>query len=133
MPGPFGPGGAISGSSTYRWAINAKWLLYSSQLDLPGMGAYVVHGGVSYNHQTEKYDAFAANSLGNLIVYEGEWQENSPLMFLSVHPEPAGSARVRYQINPDGSITFTSEKRMPDGQFEAYFQTDMQRVEETTS
>ncbi len=127
MPGPFGPGGSISGVSTYEWAINGKWLLYTSQLNLPGMGLYVVHGGVSYNSQIGIYAAYAANSLGNLIVYDGEWTDKAILTFINTYPKPTESARVSYQINPDGTITFTSDRRMEDGEFETYFRTDMQR------
>ena len=45
--GPLGPGGAISGSTTYRWDIGNVWLTYKSQLELSGLGKYEVSGGVA--------------------------------------------------------------------------------------
>lgn len=128
QPGAFGPGGAIGGSTTYKWAVGGRWLQYTSRLELPGMGRYEVHGGVAYNDASKKYDAYAANSLGALMVYEGEWMDGNRLLFLLSYPAPAGRARISYTIQPDGSIQMDSERLLDNGEFETYFQTIMKPV-----
>jgi hypothetical protein len=122
-PGPFGPGGPVSGGSSYRWDVGGKWLLYVSRLQLPGLGDYEVHGGVAYNSRASRYDAYAINSLGNLLVYEGEWTDDATLLFSLVHPQSQGRARVVYRTFPDGSFTMTSESAPEKGDFVPYFET----------
>ena len=116
LPGPTGPGGPVSGSTSYRWGNGGKWLLYTSRLNLPVVGAYEVHGGVIWNSHRGKYDAYAANSLGNLMVYEGEWADDATLVLTLVHPKP-GAARVVYRKLPDGVFGMTSENVSADGEF----------------
>lgn len=130
LPGPFGPGGVTHGRTTYRWQVGGKWLVYTSRMAIPGVGEYEVHGGVTFNGQTGKYDAFAANSLGNLIVYEGVWTDRTTLVFAHTHPPPAGRSRIVYHTLDDGSIHMSSERVTEDGGYEAYFQTKMTRVQE---
>lgn len=124
-PGPFGPGGEITGKTLYKWAVGHKWLQYISRLELPGMGEYVVQGGVVYNDRTGKYDAYAANSLGNLMVYEGEWVNETTLVFLHTHPLPVGRARIVYRILPEGAIRMESDRLKENDKFETYFETKM--------
>ncbi|MBN1580295.1 MAG: NUDIX hydrolase [Anaerolineae bacterium] len=38
-------------------------------------GNLVVHGGVAFSKQNRKYDAYAVNTLGSLLVYEGAWAD----------------------------------------------------------
>jgi hypothetical protein len=128
VPGPFGPGGKVTGSTTYQWGVGGKWLLYTSQLDLPGLGRYEVHGGVTFNSQGRRYDAFAANSLGNLMIYRGEWSDDETLVFTLTHPEPAGRARVVYHMLPGGPIKMRSEQRADGGDFKVYFETELVRT-----
>ncbi len=110
-PGPFGPGGSVTGETIYHWDVGGRWLLYTSRLNLPQMGAYEVHGGVAYDSQAAKYAAFAVNSLDNLLVYDGEWTDDVTLVFTLVHPPPVGRARVIYRKLPNGSFTMTSGGR----------------------
>jgi hypothetical protein len=123
--GPFGPGGEISGCSVYRWDLGKAWLTYKSELDLPGFGAYEVSGGFSFDVKRTCYIAFAANSMGNLLTYDGHWENDSSLIFLQVFPLPGGLARVRYLRSEDGTVRMFSEKRSEAGDFEAYFETTM--------
>lgn len=126
-PGPFGPGGAATGETSYRWGVGGRWLLYSSRLELPGVGEYHVHGGVAYNHRGGRYDAYAINSFGNLLVYEGRWADAATLVFTLVHPRSHVSARVVYRRLPDGSITMRSEHASAEGELVPYFETSMVR------
>lgn len=128
LPGPFGPGGATHGRTTYRWQVGGKWLVYASHMAIPGMVTYEVHGGVTFNNQTGRYDAFAANSLGNLIVYEGVWTDRTTLVFTRTHPPPVGRSRIVYHVLDDGAIHMSSERVTEGGGYEAYFQTKMIRV-----
>lgn len=121
LPGPFGPGGPTTGRTGYHWGVGGKWLLYTSCLELPGLGMYEVHGGVSYNSRTGKYDAYAINSLGNLLVYEGEWTDDVTLTFALIHPKSDG-ARVVYRKLPDGSIGMAAENASADGTFVPYYE-----------
>jgi hypothetical protein len=126
-PGAFGPGGPTTGETRYRWDVGGKWLLYQSRLELPGLGGYEVHGGVAYNARTGKYDAFAVNSLGNLLVYEGVWTDDTTLAFTLVHPPADSLSRVVYRKLPD-AFTMASETTTGDGEFVAYFNTDFRRA-----
>ena len=38
LPGPFGPEGAITGSTEYQWAVGDKRLQFTTRLDLPDLG-----------------------------------------------------------------------------------------------
>jgi hypothetical protein len=126
--GSFGPGGATTGRTMYRWRVGGKWLLYTSHMDIPGMGSYVVHGGVAFNGQTGQYDAFAINNLGNLMAYEGTWTDQATLVFTLIHPPPGGRSRVIYRTLSDGSMRMRSEQRTDSGDFRAYFETEMTRL-----
>jgi len=126
-PGPFGPGGPVTGSTSYRWDVGGKWLLYVSRLQLPGLGGYEVHGGVAFNGRAGRYDAYAINNLGNLLVYEGEWTDDATLLFALVHPRSQGRARVVYHRVPDGSFKMTSENAPEEGDFAPYFETSFAR------
>jgi hypothetical protein len=128
-PGPFGPGGEITGSTSYGWGVGGKWLQYESHLELPGFGNYEVQGGVAFNPQTGKYDAYAVNSLGNLMVYKGEWENESTLIFILTYPDPTGRARVVYHILPGGSIQMYSDRKNENGDYETYFKTVMVKGE----
>jgi hypothetical protein len=121
-PGPFGPGGPATGETSYHWAVGDKWLLYISRLELSGLGRYEVRGGVAFNRQSHKYDAYAINSLGNLLVYEGQWTDENTLTFVLVHPPPRNRARVLYHRLPDGSFKMTSENASEEGAFVPYFE-----------
>jgi hypothetical protein len=122
LPGPFGPGGPATGKTSYRWALGGKWLLYDSRLELSGLGSYQVHGGVAFNSRAGKYDAYAINSLGNLLVYEGGWTDENTLAFVLVHPQPRDRARVVYQKSSDGSFKMSSENATEQGEFVPYFE-----------
>lgn len=126
-PGPLGPGGPATGETSYRWDVGGKWLLYTSRLQLPGLGEYEVHGGVAFNGRAGKYDAYAINSLGNLLVYEGEWVDDATLLFSLVHPRSRGRAQVVYRKLPDGSFKMTSENAPEEGDFVPYFETSFAR------
>lgn len=126
LPGPFGPGGSVTGETSYHWDVGGKWLLYTSRLELAGLGEYEVHGGVAFNGRKGKYDAYAINNLGNLLVYDGEWADDNTLVFTLVHPEPS-SARVIYQKLPDGSIKMLSENASEEGKFAPYFEINFVR------
>ena len=126
-PGPFGPGGPVTGKTSYRWAVGGRWLLYISRLELPGLGRYEVQGGVAFNSRAAKYDAYAINSLGNLLVYEGEWTDENTLAFMLVHPPPRDRARVVYHKLPDGPFKMTSENASG-GRFVPYFEIDYVRT-----
>ena len=128
-PNECGRGGATTGRTTYRWKVGGKWLVYTSHMDIPGMGEYVVHGGVAFNGQTAKYDAFAINNLGNLMVYEGMWTDRTTLVFTLIHPPPAGRSRVVYRILSEKSMHMSSERLAESGEFEAYFYTEMTRLQ----
>jgi len=125
IPGPFGPGGEISGSTSYYWGVQGKWLQYISRLELPGIGKYEVQGGIAYNTQSEKYDAYAVNNMGALLVYEGEWVDETNLVFILLHPTPAGTGRICYEILPKKSIRMRSDSLAENGDFETYFKTLM--------
>lgn len=126
-PGPLGPGGPTTGKTNYHWGVGGKWLLYASRLELPGTGGYVVHGGVTFNGRAGKYDAYAINSLGNLLVYEGEWTDDATLVFTLVHPKSQRRARVIYRKLSDGSFKMTAENASEEGKFVPYFETDFDR------
>ena len=125
MPGPFGPGGEISGTTSYYWGVQGNWLQYISHLELPGIGKYEIQGGIAYNTQSEKYDAYAVNNLGALLVYEGEWEDETNLVFILIHPAPVGRGRICYKILPKKSIQMRSDRLSENGEFETYFETHM--------
>lgn len=128
-PGVFGPGGEISGSTNFHWGVGGIWMLYTSQLDLPGLGAYEVHGGFNYLQQAGVYQAYAVNSLGNLMIYQGDWQEEHTLVFTLTNPGSEGSSRVVYTRQVDGSVLMKSEHLASNGDYEAYFETNLQPID----
>ena len=102
----------------------SQWLNCSCEI---GMGNYEVQGGVVFKPQIKKYEAYAVNSIGALMVYEGDWVDETTLIFLLIYPTPAGRARIVYHKLADGSIQMKSEKLQEDGEFESYFETNMVR------
>ena len=126
-PGSFGPGGPVTGRTSYHWGLSGKWLLYESRLVLPGSVDYEVHGGVAFNVRAGNYDAYAINNLGNLLVYEGAWTDETTLAFTLVHPS-SGGARVIYRKLADGSFRMISENASEDGEFVPYFETSFLRA-----
>ena len=126
-PGPMGAGGPISGTTDYGWEMDGKWLMYASRLHLPGAGLYEVRGGVTLRGTGDRYDAYAVNSLGNLMAYEGQWTDETTLVFTLTYPTPA-SARVVYRMLPGGSIQMRSEQKDEKGHFVPYFETNMARA-----
>ena len=127
-PGPFGPGGPTTGKTSYHWDVRGRWLLYDSRLELPGAEGYEVYGGVRFNGRVGKYDAYAINSLGNLLVYEGEWTDDATLVFTLVYPKSQRRARVVYRKLPDGSFKMTAENASEEGKFLPYFETVFDRA-----
>jgi hypothetical protein len=126
-PGAFGPGGPVTSSTNYAWEIGNKWLIYDSTLDLPGLGPYEVHGGVGFNPEMGAYQAFAVNSMGNLMLYRGHWEDASTLVFMLTNPGAEGSARVVYEKQSDGSVHMGSDHLIENGHYESYFTTKMVR------
>lgn len=101
--------------------------MYKSELNLPGFGAYEVTGGVSFDSKRSCYFAFAANSMGNLLIYDGSWEINSSLVLVQVFPLPGGLTRVRYQKSDDGSVWMFSDRKSESGDFETYFKTKLKQ------
>ena len=109
QPGRFGPGGSISGKTSFRWQLHERWLCYDSRLQLPGMGAYQVQGGVGRDDIAGLYRAWAANNMGNLLVYEGRLEDGTRLVFDQVHPPSPQRARVIYTLPDDGRLLMSAE------------------------
>jgi hypothetical protein len=126
-PGPFGPGGASTGTTSYRWELGGKWLMYTSRLTLPGLGDYEVQGGVTYNPKSQQYDAYAVNNLGVLLAYHGFWENDSRLVFNLTYPQ--GRSRVVYIKLADGRIQMNSENSNDGETYQAYFETTLSRDE----
>ena len=126
-PGRFGPGGAISGETRFHWQMQGRWLCFDSRLHLPGMGEYQVQGGVTPD-DGGGYRSWAANNLGNLLVYEGRLQESNTLLFDQVHPAGAQRARVVYVLQGDGRLLMRSETSADGAAWSTYFETLMERV-----
>ncbi len=128
FPSPFGPAGPVTGNSTYAWDLGGRWLLYTSQLNLPGLGEYEVRGGVNFDRAAGAYRAFAVNSLGVLICYSGRWQDDLTLAFTSTYPPAPRPARVVYTRLADGTVGFRSERATEGGDYETYFETSLARA-----
>jgi hypothetical protein len=126
-PGATGPGGTSAGKASYAWGVGGRWLLYEFQTDLPGLGPYLVQGGVAYDEQTEKYKAYSVNNLGNLLLYEGIWESDTALVFTLIFPERQDDTRVSYHRLPDGTVRMTSERPSQSGDREMYFETLLQQ------
>jgi len=126
-PDASGPGGTSQGKASYTWGIGGTWLLFSFHSDLPGLGRYQVDGGVSYEKEAKLYKAYSANSLGNLLVYEGTWETEDRLAFSLVYPKVQPDTRVSYTSLPDGSVRMTSERPAEGGGREIYFETLLER------
>lgn len=127
-PGPFGPGGPTTGKTSYYWDMRGKWLLYVGRLELLAMEGYEVHGGVAFNGRVGKYDAYVINSLGNLLVYQGEWTDDAALVFTLVYPKSQRRARVVYRKLPAGSFKMTAENASEEGKFVPYFEIVFDRA-----
>jgi hypothetical protein len=128
LPCPFGPGGPATGETSYRWAVDGKWLLYVSRLELSGPGSYEVHGDVAFNSRVGEYDAYAINSLGNLLVYEGGRTDENTIAFVLVHPQSRDRARVVYHKSSDGSFKMTSENASQERECVPYFEVSYART-----
>ena len=126
-PGRFGPGGSISGETNFRWQLQARWLCYDSRLELPGMGAYQVQGGVGPNEPAGLHRAWAANNMGNLLVYEGRLEDGTRLVFDQIHPPSPQRARVIYTLPGDGRLLMSSETSADGVTYTPYFETTMTR------
>jgi hypothetical protein len=99
------------------------------------MGPYEVNGTVGFDEPSQRYRAWAFNSLGIAIEYTGVWTDDVTLVFTSI----SNTARVTYTRRVDGSIRLLSERRSADRTFEAYFesiltrrQTAIERITEAT-
>ena len=120
-PGSFGPGGPVHGSTAYRWGLEGAWLTYTSRLQLPQLGTYEVRGGLAVAGDAQ-YRAFAFNSMGVLLAYNGRWETPTTLRFDATYPAAAvGVQRVSYERLPRGQIEMRSEKKGDGGVYEAYF------------
>ena len=128
QPGRFGPGGNISGETSFRWQLHKRWLCYDSRLQLPGMGAYQVQGGVTHDDNAGMYRAWAANNVGKLLVYEGCLEDKIRLVFDQVHPPSPQRARVIYTLPGDGRLLMSSETSADGLTFTPYFETTMTRI-----
>lgn len=124
-PGSFGPGGDVTGKTTYWWDVMESWFMYKSRLNLPGLGVYEVQGGVSWDAKVGGYKAYSINNMGNLLVYSGEWEDENTLAFTLVHPD--GDSRVVYIKQADGTVIMQSERGDGDGSYEIYFATTLRR------
>jgi len=123
-----GPGGAGVGLARYRRALGDAWLVYDSELDIPGRGPYAVHGAVSFDSALGRYRAWAFNSLGVAIEYTGAW-EGTRLVFDAVRREAGRGARVSYEPRADGSVVLRSERERRDGTgYETYFEARLTRA-----
>lgn len=126
-PGPAGPGGCSEGRASYRWEVGDKWLTYDFRTTLPGVGPYAVRGGVACAVTGKKYHAYAVNNHGNLLLYEGFWQDDTVLVFTLVYPERQPDTRISYISRTDGTVQMTSERPSADGGRELYFETRLSR------
>lgn len=125
--GRFGPGGEVSGETRFHWQMQGRWLCFDSRLQLPGMGAYQVQGGVTLDDDGG-YRSWAANNLGNLLVYEGRLEGGDTLFFDQVHPAGSPRARVVYVLPGDGRLLMRSEVSTNDESWTPYFETTMTRA-----
>jgi hypothetical protein len=126
-PGPHGSGGASEGAASYSWRVGGKWLLYDFRTNLPGLGLYEVHGGVTYEPGSGKYRAYAVNSQGNVLLYRGAWEGDGTLVFTLIHPERQEDHRITYTKLSDGTVRMTSERPTEGGFREVYFETILSR------
>jgi hypothetical protein len=120
------PGGEAvlsTGSASYEWDVGGKWLLYKFQTQLPEIGIYNVHGGFTYESSSGKYKAFAVNSLGLLMVYDGAWESEAKIVFSLVYPQFQPDVRVSYTLHPGGKVQMISERPAVNGGREIYFET----------
>ncbi|MCE2489465.1 MAG: DUF1579 family protein [Anaerolineae bacterium] len=126
-PGRFGPGGETSGETRFYRQMQGRWLCFESRLQMPGMGEYQVQGGVTLDDDGG-YRSWAANNLGNLLVYEGRIEGGQRLVFDQVHPIAAPRARVIYTLPGDGRLLMRSENSADGNSWSTYFETTMTRA-----
>ncbi len=126
-PGRFGAGGAICGETRFHRQLQGRWLCFESRLQMPGMGEYQVQGGVIQDDDGG-YRSWAANNLGNLLVYEGRLEEGQKLVFDQVHPVAAQRARVIYTLPGDGRLLMRSLNSVDGNSWSTYFETTMTRA-----
>lgn len=122
--GRFGNGGECTGETVYYWDDKRVWLHYTSKLQMPGLGEYEVSGGVSYDDKSNHYIAFAHNNMRSLLTYQGYWDDNHRLIFLSTFPNQ-DTARIVYVTSESGQITMKSQSLNEDGGYSTYFETTM--------
>lgn len=115
--------GISHGSAVYHWGLGGSWILYTFRTELPGMGEYEVHGGFTYDPKLMHYKAFAANSLGLLMIYDGDWETEDRLVFSLIHPQLQPDTRVSYCNLRDGKVQMISERPAIGGGRELYFET----------
>lgn len=123
-PGRFGPGGSIRGETRFGWQLKGRWLFFESRLQMPGMGEYQVQGGVTPDADGS-YRSWAANNLGNLLVYDGRLEDGQVLVFEQVHPPGPQRARVVYALPGDGTLQMRSEISADGETWSTYFETTM--------
>ena len=126
-PGRLGPGGNVSGETRFHWQMQGRWLCFESRLQMPGMGEYQVQGGVTPDDDGG-YRSWAANNLGNLLVYEGRLESGQTLIFEQAHPAGAQRARVVYTLPGDGRLLMCSEISADGSAWSTYFETIMERA-----
>jgi len=107
--------------------MQGRWLCFESRLQMPGMGEYQVQGGVTLDDDGG-YRSWAANSPGNLLVYEGRLEGGQALTFDQVHPPGAQRARVVYTLAGDGCLLMRSENSADGRAWSVYFETVMERA-----
>ncbi len=127
-PGRFGPGGDISGETRFSWQLHERWLCFDSRLQLPGMGAYQMQGGVTWDAGAGLYRSWAANSLGILLVYGGRLEGETRLIFDQIHPSSPQRARVVYTLAGDGRLLMRSETSADGVSYAPNFETVMTRT-----
>ncbi len=127
-PGRFGPGGSVSGQTAFRRQLHGRWLCFDSRLQLPGMGAYQVQGGVTWDAADDCYRSWAANSLGILLVYDGRLEAGRRLVFDQIHPPSPQRARVVYTLGADDRLHMSSQTSADGVTFTTYFETTMTRA-----
>lgn len=126
-PGRHGPGGTSRGTASFAWRVGGRWLEYDFRTTLPGLGVYEVHGGVAHNPQSGAYRAYSVNSMGNLLLYDGEWENEDTLVFTLIYPERQEDTRISYTILSGGTVRMTSERPTGTGGREVYFETVLSR------
>ncbi len=109
------------GTARYRWDLDNTWLVFESRIGGEKSGHYEVRGGVA-RLPAGGYRAFAYNSLGFLIVYEGAWEGDTRLVFTALGTEAGKGSRVAYEKLATGGVRLLSQRQLPDGSYFTYFE-----------